>query len=86
LDIKYYHISSRINFIGKGLGQLKIEYIISKGVFLAPKIYSLITDLGKIVTKVKGFKESNIGFDIFESLLNKGITTSLIRPFICFII
>jgi len=58
--------------IGKGLGQLKLEYSITKGVFLAPKVYSMITDLGKIETKVKGFKDSNTDFDIFESLLYKG--------------
>ena len=65
--------------IGKGLGQLKLEYSITKGVFLAPKVYSMITDQGKIVTKVKGLKESNIDFDIFESLLYKGKTASLIQ-------
>jgi hypothetical protein len=41
--------------IGKELGQIKLEYKISKGVFIAPKVYSIITDQGKEVTKVKGF-------------------------------
>jgi hypothetical protein len=64
-------------FIGKALGQLKLEYNIRKGIFLAPKVYSLITNEGKIVTKIKGFKESNIGFDVFDTLLYKGNTASL---------
>lgn len=59
------------SYIGKGLGQLKLEYFIKKAVFLAPKVYSLITDDGKIVTKVKGLKDSNIPFSLFQSLLNK---------------
>jgi hypothetical protein len=58
-------------FIGKALGQLKLEYNIVKGVFLAPKVYSLISDLGKTVTKVKGLKDPNIPFDLFEDLLYK---------------
>lgn len=56
-------------FIGKGLGQLKVEYKINKGVFLAPKVYSFVTDTGKMVTKVKGLKDSNLSFELMESLL-----------------
>lgn len=65
----------RDSFIGKGLGQLKLEYNIAKGVFLAPKVYSIINDLGKVVTKVKGLKDPNIPFDLFESLLYKNSST-----------
>lgn len=57
------------NYIGKALGQLKLEYLISKGVFLAPKVYSLISSEGKEVTKVKGFKEKTISFKLLEELL-----------------
>jgi len=60
---------------GKALGQLKLEYNIIKGVFLAPKVYSIITELGKVVTKVKGLKDPNIPFDLFESLLYKNSST-----------
>ena len=63
--------------IGKALGQLKLEYKIKKGVFLAPKVYSMITDQDKVVTKVKGLKESNIDFAVFETLLYKGKSASL---------
>jgi hypothetical protein len=57
------------SYIGKGLGQLKLEYKVSKGVFLSPKVYSIITDEGKEVTKVKGFKEKTITFNQLEKLL-----------------
>lgn len=57
------------NYIGKALGQLKLEYSISKGVFLAPKVYSLISSEGKEVVKVKGFKEKTISFKLLEELL-----------------
>jgi hypothetical protein len=62
--------------IGSKLGQMKLEYKINKAVFLAPKVYGIISDLGKIVTKVKGFKD-NINFEMLESLLVKNSNLSL---------
>jgi hypothetical protein len=62
--------------IGKELGQMKLEYKISKAVFLAPKVYGIITDSGKVVTKVKGFKDS-LSFELLESLLVKDSALSL---------
>lgn len=63
------------SIIGKALGQLKLEYNISKGIFLAPKVYSFISDLGKTITKVKGLKDNKLSFDIFEALLYKNSNT-----------
>ena len=34
-------------------------------------MYSIISDEGKEVTKVKGFKEKTVSFDLLESLLYK---------------
>lgn len=42
------------NLVGTSLGQLKLEYVIKKAVFLAPKVYALITEDGKEIIKVKG--------------------------------
>jgi hypothetical protein len=62
--------------IGSALGQMKLEYKINKAVFLAPKVYGIITDAGKEVTKVKGFKDS-VSFEMLESLLVKDSALSL---------
>ena len=40
--------------IGKELGLMKLEYIIKKAVFLAPKVYGLITDEANEIIKAKG--------------------------------
>ena len=59
-------------FVGNALGQLKLEYIIKKAVFLAPKVYGLITNEGVEIIKVKGVKSENLkDFHIsdLESLL-----------------
>jgi DNA polymerase family B len=39
--------------VGKELGQFKLEHTILKAVFLAPKVYGLITDQGEEIIKVK---------------------------------
>jgi hypothetical protein len=63
--------------VGKGLGQMKLEYDVNKGVFLAPKVYSIVTNEGKVITKVKGLKDNNIDYSIFESLLSKDSSVKL---------
>jgi hypothetical protein len=58
--------------VGSALGQLKLEYIVEKAVFLAPKVYALITDDGTEIIKVKGLKHnviSKLQFSDLESLL-----------------
>ena len=40
--------------VGKDLGQMKLEHIINKAVFLAPKVYGLIDTEGNQIIKVKG--------------------------------
>lgn len=46
--------------IGKELGLMKLEAIIKKGIFLAPKVYGYITDNNKQIIKVKGLSKNNI--------------------------
>jgi hypothetical protein len=43
--------------VGKALGQFKLEYVIERAIFLAPKVYALITDSGEEVIKVKGISK-----------------------------
>jgi hypothetical protein len=40
--------------VGSALGQFKLEHTVEKAIFLAPKIYALITDKGEEIIKVKG--------------------------------
>lgn len=63
------------------LGKLKLEYIIKEGVFLAPKVYAIKTNDGKVIIKVKGLSretiEGYLTFDILKSLLIKDKTVIL---------
>jgi hypothetical protein len=43
--------------IGKALGQFKLENVIERAVFLAPKVYGYLTEDGKEIIKVKGIKD-----------------------------
>jgi hypothetical protein len=56
----------------KVLGKMKLENTLSKAIFLAPKVYYLITDTGEHIYKVKGLSHDvELNFKDFESLLNK---------------
>lgn len=58
--------------VGDKLGQMKLEYVIQRAVFLAPKVYGFITTDGEEIIKVKGLsKESLSGIKIqdLEELL-----------------
>jgi len=64
------------HLIGSALGLFKLENVISKAVFLAPKLYALITVIGdgdgKEIIKVKGLTKeltSNLHFQDLEALL-----------------
>lgn len=56
----------------KILGKMKLENILDKAIFLAPKMYYLITELGQHIYKVKGLSHDiELNFKDFENLLNK---------------
>ena len=60
--------------VGPGLGQMKLEHVITKGIFLAPKVYALITDQGEQIIKAKGLTKDviqDINIADFEFLLSK---------------
>lgn len=42
---------------GDKLGDLKLEKVIREGLFLAPKLYTMLTDKGKRIVKGKGFSK-----------------------------
>jgi hypothetical protein len=43
-------------YVGKNIGQMKLEVEFQEAVFLSPKAYAGITNDGKEIVKVKGFK------------------------------
>jgi hypothetical protein len=54
------------------LGKLKLENTCKKAIFLAPKLYCLLTESGNFIHKVKGLKhEVDLTFEDFENLLVK---------------
>ena len=57
---------------GEGLGELKLEHQLKEAVFLQPKVYSLITDEGKNICRMKGFNKQEIPFSIFKRIVNSG--------------
>ena len=62
------------------LGKMKLEFVAEKGIFLAPKVYSLLSTNGELKTKVKGLNSENINklnINDFESLLYKDSSLSL---------
>lgn len=59
-----------LEFIGRGLGLFKLEYVFKEAVFLGPKIYAGITTDNKYICKIKGFKNpSMVSFDMMKDLL-----------------
>jgi len=62
-------------FVGKELGQMKLEHIFEKAVYLGPKVYGGITKNGEEIIKAKGyknkdqFKKDQLDFKTLESLL-----------------
>ena len=60
--------------VGPALGQMKLEHVITKAVFLAPKVYALISDQGEQIIKAKGLTRDvikDITIADFEFLLTK---------------
>jgi len=72
-DTDSIYIDKPLNNKGKELGLMKLEYICDDAIFLAPKVYSLITDSG-VIKKIKGITSkvrSKITIDELKELLNK---------------
>jgi len=54
---------------------MKLEYLIDKAIFLAPKVYYLETENGKVIYKVKGLSHKiELNKDDFNNLLFKEST------------
>jgi hypothetical protein len=56
--------------VGSKLGQVKLEHVINSAVFLAPKVYGLITENGTEIIKIKGItQEVASELHVYELLL-----------------
>ena len=56
----------------KVLGKMKLEYIVRKGIFLAPKLYCLNTNNNELITKTRGLSHNiKLQMEDFENLLFK---------------
>ena len=56
----------------KVLGKMKLEYVVKKAIFLAPKLYCLMTDNNEFITKTRGLSHDiKLQFEDFENLLFK---------------
>ncbi len=62
------------SLIGSNLGQLKLETTYKRALFLGAKLYGGITNLNKIIMKIKGIniRKNPITYDQLESLIKKG--------------
>ena len=59
-------------YVGNELGQFKLEHVINRAVFLAPKVYGLLTQEGNEIIKVKGISNdliSKLHLQDLENLL-----------------
>nr|AQU12774.1 DNA polymerase [Thelephora ganbajun] len=62
------------HLVGNELGQLKLEHVIKKAVFLAPKVYGFIDENGTEIIKIKGINHevaSQLHINELENLLIK---------------
>src|SRR6201992_1337145 len=59
------------HMVGLALGQYKLEHVINRAVFLAPKVYGFITIEGDEILKVKGLKNEGLKISDLEALLIK---------------
>jgi len=62
------------HMVGTALGQFKLEHVINRAVFLAPKVYGFINENGEEIIKVKGITKStltNLHVSDLEALLSQ---------------
>ena len=62
------------------LGKLNLENTITEAIFLAPKVYCLINEDNKYISKVKGLSHDvEVSYMDFLSLLNKEVTLEKVQ-------
>nr|UEX92865.1 hypothetical protein [Marasmius tenuissimus] len=81
-DIRLYYTDTDSAIVNKPLpnsfvndnelGKFKLEHVIDKAIFLAPKLYCFLTESGDLVTKTRGLSHDiKLDFNDFNNLLFK---------------
>jgi DNA polymerase type B, organellar and viral len=58
------------HLVGNGLGQMKLEQEVFKGIFLRKKFYCIINSNNQEIIKASGLDSSKLSYDSFKRLLN----------------
>jgi hypothetical protein len=59
-------------YIGKELGQMKLEYIIDKAIYAGKKLYAVITRDGTEIIKAAGLNKKQLTFNDYENFIKGG--------------
>lgn len=57
-------------YIGKNIGEMKLEYGIKKAIYAGKKLYAVETIDGKEIIKAAGFNKLQLNFDVFKDYIN----------------
>ncbi|RKP33912.1 hypothetical protein BJ085DRAFT_43042 [Dimargaris cristalligena] len=57
-------------YVGKELGQMKLEYFVKEGIFIKPKLYYINNGDGMEIIKAKGVGKNGLTYNDFIKLLN----------------
>ncbi len=52
------------------LGKMKLEFILSEGIYISPKFYGLKNETGETVIKTKGIQKGKVNYQDLENLYN----------------
>ena len=58
------------HLIGKGIGQMKLENVITEGIFIRKKLYCIINSNKQVIIKSSGIDSSKLNYSLFLKLLN----------------
>jgi hypothetical protein len=78
-DTDSFVIDSKLpaDLVGPELGKFKLEYIINRAVFLAPKVYGLILEDGTEIIKIKGVNKEALSNTNIQDMTNLLIKDSV---------
>jgi hypothetical protein len=57
------------HLVGTGLGQMKLENKINKGIFIRKKLYCILDSNDKVIIKSSGMDSSYLNYNLFKNLL-----------------
>lgn len=58
------------NLVGTGIGKLKLEHVIDKGIFITGKVYCLWNNKGDFISRAKGVKSNSVSYFDYVKLVN----------------